>query len=57
MLLACGRGEPGAFPRCKPGYLNYVFGVCYKQCGAGKPACAANESCEGDEGYKLCIPQ
>src|SRR5262249_23583351 len=54
-LLECSRGEPGRFPHCLPGYVNAYTGFCYKECGAGKPACPANHSCE-DTGYsKVCV--
>lgn len=55
LLLECSRGEPGAFPKCLPGYRNAFTGFCYKECGAGKPACGAGETCE-DAGYaQVCV--
>ncbi len=53
MLLACSRGEPGAWPRCLPGYTNALMGHCYKKCTPGKGGCASNESCEDG----VCIGQ
>jgi hypothetical protein len=45
MLLACSRGEPGAMPRCLPGFHNGgATGRCYKSCGAGNP-CPGKLSC------------
>lgn len=50
MLLACSRGEPGAFPRCLPGFKNGgVIGRCLKDCSGGA-ACPAGQSCMTDWG-------
>jgi hypothetical protein len=57
MLLACSRREPGAFPRCLPGYRNAFLGSCFKECGGSKGGCAANETCEdlGVDDVKVCF--
>lgn len=55
-LLACGRGEPGVWASCKPGFGNGPFGFCYKRCGPNK-SCGANESCQGDDEHWICLPE
>jgi hypothetical protein len=56
MLLACSRGEPGAMPRCQPGYINAGIGFCAKECGPGKGDCPAGSTCEESYGGRqACI--
>ncbi|MBW2456935.1 MAG: hypothetical protein JRI68_20645 [Deltaproteobacteria bacterium] len=55
MLLACSRGEPSAFPRCRPGYKNGgVVGRCFKDC-AGGGACPGGTTCS-KEWRDICWP-
>jgi hypothetical protein len=50
-LLACARGEPGAWPTCQAGKRNAgVTGWCAPVCGPGKPACGAGMDCTHDWG-------
>ncbi len=56
-LLECSRGEPTTAPRCRPGYINAIMGFCQQLCGAGKPACPADHSCEDLEFAKICLPK
>ena len=50
MLLACSRGEPGAFPKCQAGFVNAgAIGRCMRACGAGK-TCPAGLTCVDDLG-------
>lgn len=55
MLLACSRGEPGAWPRCQPGWVNAGIGYCYQQCSDGKSACPANHSCDDLGNGMVCV--
>ncbi len=49
MLLACSRGEPGAMPACRPGWVaGPPSGHCFQLCGAGKPPCPAGLTCQKD---------
>ncbi|MBI4704214.1 MAG: hypothetical protein HY744_24150 [Deltaproteobacteria bacterium] len=49
-LLECSRGEPGRFPRCRPGYRNAgAVGRCFKICGPGQ-GCGAADTCSSDWG-------
>jgi hypothetical protein len=53
-LFACSRGEPSAWPRCQPGYLNGPFGFCHKKCGSNE-TCGPDETCQGDDGHTICL--
>lgn len=55
-LLECSRGEPSTPPKCQAGYINAWMGFCQKLCGDGKPACAADHSCEDIGTGKICVP-
>ncbi|MBK9258392.1 MAG: hypothetical protein IPM54_00985 [Polyangiaceae bacterium] len=54
-LLECSRGEPGAWPRCQPGWVNAGIGFCFQQCGDGKAACPANHTCEDIGNGNVCV--
>jgi hypothetical protein len=54
-LLACSRGEPGAWPRCQPGWVNAGIGFCYQQCDLGKTACPANHACQDMGNGMVCV--
>lgn len=58
MLLACSRGEPGAMPSCRPGWLRGPpFGHCFQACGAGKPPCPVGTACESEiPDLAICVP-
>ncbi len=56
MLLACSRGEPGAWPRCQPGFVNAGIGYCYQKCDLGKAGCPANHSCQDFGNGMVCVP-
>lgn len=50
-LLACARGEPGAWPTCPSGKRNAgVTGWCASVCGPGKPSCGAGTECTREWG-------
>jgi hypothetical protein len=50
MLLACSRGEPGAFPKCETGFVNAgAIGRCMRTCGADK-VCPPGLTCVDDLG-------
>jgi hypothetical protein len=55
MLLACSRGEPGAWPRCQPGFVNAGIGFCYQKCDLGKSGCPANHSCQDVGNGMACV--
>lgn len=55
MLLACSRMEPGAFPKCQPGFLNGPMGRCFAACGSGN-TCSSGKVCVSDVGATpLCM--
>lgn len=56
MLLACSRGEPGAWPRCQPGFVNAGIGFCYQKCDTGKAGCPANQVCQDVGNGMACVP-
>jgi hypothetical protein len=56
MLLACSRGEPGAWPRCQPGFVNAGIGFCYQKCDTGKAGCPANQICQDVGNGMACVP-
>jgi len=55
MLLACSRGEPGAWPRCQSGFVNAGIGFCYQKCDSGKGGCPANQSCQDMGNGMVCV--
>lgn len=56
MLLACARGEPGAWPRCQTGFVNAGIGYCYQKCDLGKAGCPANHTCQEFGNGMVCVP-
>lgn len=56
MLLSCSRGEPGAWPRCQPGFVNAGIGFCYQKCDMGKAGCPANQACQDVGNGMACVP-
>jgi hypothetical protein len=56
-VLGCLRGEPGAIPRCRPGYRNAGIGRCYKICSTDAQ-CSAEETCSNEwDAPTICMPK
>lgn len=56
-VLGCLRGEPGALPKCLPGYRNAGIGRCTRICSTDAQ-CAPEEACSQDMGSPpVCWPK